>query len=190
MQTKEQKSEYARKWYQLNKERVVETGKNYREANKEKIAERQRKYNEANKEKIAKTGKNYREANKEITAARHRQYNEANKEKIAKTNRQYYETHLNNTIYLFELPNSKMYVGSTRRLDYRLSLHKRHLNEYPERTLYQAIQESGGWNSVKIHILMHDIPTKELRLQLEQFFINKIPNQLRLNDRSAVSLTR
>ena len=71
-------------WYlQINKEKIAEKNKQYREANKEKISKREKQYYEANKEKISKRKKKYNQDNREKRLKRQKQYREANKDKIA-----------------------------------------------------------------------------------------------------------
>ena len=83
------RSEYKRRYYKANKEKLNEKSSRYREANKEKIAAKSRKYYEANKEKILENDRKYREANKERIAERRKVYREANKEKIREARRKY-----------------------------------------------------------------------------------------------------
>jgi HNH endonuclease. len=54
-----------KKYYEKNKEQVLERQKKYREENKEQILEQNRKYYEENKEKVLKRKKKYREDNRE-----------------------------------------------------------------------------------------------------------------------------
>tara|TARA_R110001632_G_C11034290_1_gene382361 strand:+ start:55 stop:489 length:435 start_codon:yes stop_codon:yes gene_type:complete len=69
----EKKKEYQRKYYDVNKGKLNQKHKEYREANREKIKE----YYEANKEKA----KEYREANKEVISQKMREYRQTPKGK-------------------------------------------------------------------------------------------------------------
>jgi len=64
------RSEYYKEYYQKNKERLIEKGRNYRKQNKEKIAEQKRNYIKKNKERIQKYKKMYNQNNKE----KHKEY--------------------------------------------------------------------------------------------------------------------
>lgn len=98
-----------------------------------------------------------------------------------------YSTLNNHCVYLLELSDCRMYVGSTSHLNWRIRTHKRDSEESPDRLLYKAIRETGGWNQVKIHILMKDIPDKDLRIRLEQHFIDMVPDELSLNTQAAMA---
>ena len=50
---RKRRAEYARKYYQENKEKVLECHRKYRQENKEKVLECHRKYKQENKEKAA-----------------------------------------------------------------------------------------------------------------------------------------
>jgi len=93
----------------------------------------------------------------------------------------YRESHKNHCVYCIETSDHRMYVGSTDFLDQRICRHKNTSNIYPDWKIYQAIKETGGWESTKVHVLMKDIPCKELRLKLEHHFIDLVPKQLNLN---------
>jgi len=160
------------------------------EKRKQKARERTKKWYQSNKEKQSEYYRQYNKKNKEQRTEANRKYYTENKEKCLELVRQYKNKKLNHTVYLFELPDSRMYVGSTNFLNKRLSIHKQDFIRYPDRTLYQAIRETGGWDQVKVHTLMHDIPDEDLRFKLEQYFINKIPKELLLNSNNAVDSIR
>lgn len=67
--------------------RVAECQCRYYEANKEAVLEQKRQYYEANKEALTEQRRQYREANKEAVAERNRRYLEANKEAMAEKTR-------------------------------------------------------------------------------------------------------
>jgi hypothetical protein len=133
------------------------------------------------KEEKAEYSRRYREAHRVEMIEKKRHYNKNNKEKIAEYDREYKIKNINHKVYLLELPDNRMYVGSTNFLNKRLGIHKQDSRRHPDQLLYKAIKETGGWDQVKVHVLMHDIPDYQLRLKLEQHFINKIPEQLVLN---------
>jgi hypothetical protein len=174
---KKQKSrERTRKWALENKERI----KQYREINKEKIKNHKREYDRIhyseNSERFKGKVKKYRNENPEYMI----KYRDCNNDKIQSRRRDYYSENLNHCVYCFELPDSRMYIGSTSHIGWRLSAHKQDLKK-KDLKLYQAIRESGGWDSVKVHVLMHDIPDYQLRLKMEQHYLDMVPEQLSLN---------
>jgi len=68
--TKEERSEYRKRYRQENKEKIAAQQKRYRQENKEKFAAYQKKYQQANKEKFAAWQKKYQQKNLEKIAAR------------------------------------------------------------------------------------------------------------------------
>ena len=75
------RTEYKRKYYQDNKEKIAK----YRQDNKEKIVEYNKKYRQNNKEKKVEYDKKYRQDNKEKIA----KYRQDNKEKIVESLKKY-----------------------------------------------------------------------------------------------------
>jgi len=75
------RTEYKRKYYQDNKEKLAK----YRQDNKEKIVEYNKKYRQNNKEKKVEYDKKYRQDNKEKIA----KYRQDNKEKIVESLKKY-----------------------------------------------------------------------------------------------------
>ena len=75
------RTEYNRKYYQDNKEKLAK----YRQDNKEKIVEYNKKYRQNNKEKKVEYDKKYRQDNKEKIA----KYRQDNKEKIVESLKKY-----------------------------------------------------------------------------------------------------
>jgi hypothetical protein len=71
-----------KEYYEANKERISEKGRNYRESNTEMIKERKKKYYDENRDKVLKHKQEYYEANKEEKLEKRKQYYEANKEKM------------------------------------------------------------------------------------------------------------
>lgn len=95
---KQAQRERAKRWYQSNKERILEQLKQYRQANPDKVAEYQKQYYEANKEHILEQMKQYYRANTDKIAEYQKQYYEANADKIkeyretnAERKREYYK---------------------------------------------------------------------------------------------------
>ena len=98
--------ECRKKYYQANKEKILEYDKQYRQANKEKIKEyskkyyqankeKRKKYRQANKEKIKEQKKKYRQANKEKEKEQKKKYYQANKEKILEYSKKYCQDNRN-----------------------------------------------------------------------------------------------
>ena len=69
-----------KKYYEENKEKILERSKKYGEENKEYIKEYKKKYYEENKEKILERSKKYGEENKENIKEYQKKYREENKE--------------------------------------------------------------------------------------------------------------
>ena len=86
---KEKKNEYKRKYYQANKKRIMDSHKQYRQANKEKEQETSRKYYQANKKKIKEREAQYYQANKEKFAVYSKQYRQDNRERVKEGNKRY-----------------------------------------------------------------------------------------------------
>ena len=68
--SKEERKEYYKKWYQLNKEKMRENHAEYYKLNKEKKAE----YYRVNKEKRVEYNKKYKELNREKIREQNRKY--------------------------------------------------------------------------------------------------------------------
>lgn len=86
---KEYMKKYIRKYYQINKERILKHNKEYRIKNKEEIVIKSKQYREENKEKIYQSKKKYREKNKETLKKIKSKYYFSNKDKIQKLSRVY-----------------------------------------------------------------------------------------------------
>jgi len=97
----------------------------------------------------------------------------------SKRDKEYRRSISNHCVYLFELPDGKMYVGSTDLLTYRLNTH-RQKSKKTRSKLYEAINEV-GWQTVRVHILVKNIPNKKIRLSIEQYFVEMIPKNMLLN---------
>ncbi len=110
---KEQKSEYIRKRYQENREKILANAKQYREAHREQINESTRKRYHENPEKRRADAKQYSEAHKEQkseymhkryyenpekTRANARQYREAHREQINESARKWYQENREKTL--------------------------------------------------------------------------------------------
>jgi len=79
--------EKQQKYYEENKDKILEQKQNYREANKDKIKELLHNYYEENKDKILEQKQNYYDENKDKI----KNYREANKDKILKYQQNYRE---------------------------------------------------------------------------------------------------
>jgi len=84
--TKDEITEYIKKYYEENKEKLKEQKKIYNNEHKDKIREQQKIYNNEHKDKIKeqvkKYSKEYREINKDKIKDKKKEYREANKDKI------------------------------------------------------------------------------------------------------------
>jgi hypothetical protein len=87
---KDRRKATARKYYEANREKRIESATKWRAANPEKAQENARQYYETTREKqIAVTAK-WRAANPEKLAEQRRRYREANAEKVAGQAREYH----------------------------------------------------------------------------------------------------
>ncbi len=77
-QKREADKEYTKKYYDENRDKILEKQQKYYEENKDKILEQKQNYYDENKDKI----KNYREANKDKILKYQQNYREENKDKI------------------------------------------------------------------------------------------------------------
>lgn len=152
------------------------------EEQKKKKREYMRKWYEKNKERRREYNSKWRASNQEQL----KEYRKANRERHYEHQREYAKSQKKHCVYLLELPDCRMYIGSTNWLNHRLCVHRHNSNLYPDIRLYKAIAESGGWDNVRVRILMQDIPDEDLRLRLEQHFLDMIPDPLRLNTNEVI----
>jgi hypothetical protein len=89
--TKEQQSEYNKRYKAANKVAIAASNKKYRADNKEATLEYNKKYYQAHKEAILASQKKHYEANKEAVLERQKKYNADNKEHIAARTKKYYQ---------------------------------------------------------------------------------------------------
>ncbi len=124
--TKEERSEYNKKWYLKNKEKRIEQFKEYRINNKEKIKEyhdthkeeRKIRYSK-NKEKYKEKRKEYLKKNKERIKKQKKEYNLKNKEKIRKYSYEYKKNRLkNDTLFKSRLNISNLIRQSIKKYGY------------------------------------------------------------------------
>lgn len=88
---KEEPEKYKQKWYEENKEEILEKGKINYEENKEQKLEYQKQYAEDNKDKIKEQQNNYRDKNKEKLAAQKKIYRQQHKAEAAQANKEWRE---------------------------------------------------------------------------------------------------
>jgi len=83
----------------------------------------------------------------------------------------------------------KMYVGSTTEFLVRCTKHKNNCDD--ERTkdykVYKYIRENGGWDAFNMSVIeQRDDYEDEIELRKrEQFHLNRVPTEMRLNSRNA-----
>lgn len=82
-----------KEYYEDNKEEILEYKKIYREENKEKLVKWRKEHYQENREEILKKRKEYREKNKEIISEKQRIYIEENKERLLECYRKYNKKH-------------------------------------------------------------------------------------------------
>lgn len=80
-----------KQYYQENKDRFLQIGKQYREDNKENIKKMMKLWYEANKEDVLEKSKKYRQDNKEVIKQRKKDYADKNKDKVAAQQKRWYE---------------------------------------------------------------------------------------------------
>lgn len=80
-----------KKYYQENKETILEKHKEYREENKEQIKEIKKRYYQENKESILEYNKKYKEENKEQIKEKNKKYYETHKEEMSEKRQLYYQ---------------------------------------------------------------------------------------------------
>jgi hypothetical protein len=86
---KEKITDYKKKYRESSKEKISEYNARYREANIVDLLEYKKKYRECNKERLAEYNKRYHEINKEYLVDQMKHYREANKEYLAEQVRIY-----------------------------------------------------------------------------------------------------
>ena len=83
------KSEYRKKYYEANKDKIRENSRKYREENKDKIKEDGKKYYVENKDKKRDDVRKYYVENKDKIRDDRKKYREENKDKIRQHNKKY-----------------------------------------------------------------------------------------------------
>ena len=91
--------------------------------------EKNKKYYENNKEKIIEQKKKYRENNKEKIIEQNKKYCEDNKEKITERKKKHYENMPAGIYVIKNTVNDKIYIGCSTRLPQRWRDHKRTLKK-------------------------------------------------------------
>lgn len=79
---KENKAEYDKKYYELNRDKILKRQKEYRENNKDKIVNSKKEYRKNNRNKISEYSFNYRKENIIELCQYDKNYRENNKDKI------------------------------------------------------------------------------------------------------------
>jgi hypothetical protein len=74
--------QYQEKYYEQNREQLLEKQKQYQEQNQEQILEYKKQYREQNQEQLLEKQKRYREQNQEQLLEKQKQYYEQNREQI------------------------------------------------------------------------------------------------------------
>lgn len=113
---------------------------------------------------------------------------QTHKERVLENQRRYREAHRENVVYKLEIDRF-VYIGSTCDYADRISRHKTNLKSKEPALLYMAI-EKFGWDAVIVTVLERGLPDKHTRLCREQFYIDSIPADRRLNTRRAISKKR
>ena len=74
--------ENGKKYYEENREKLIEKTREYYESNKDKVCNYQKEYYEQNREKVQEQKRQYREVNQEYIKHYHEEYRKANREKL------------------------------------------------------------------------------------------------------------
>jgi len=82
--------EYHKKYYEENKETILEKNKKYRDDHKNERKEYIRKYYEENKDRISQYKKNYRIKNKKLLDEKSKKYQNENKNQMVEYQKKYY----------------------------------------------------------------------------------------------------
>lgn len=90
------RTEYTKKWYEENREIVLNKQSFFYKQNKDAVIKYQKQYHDMHKDKVKERMRNYYEQHKHDICDRARQYREENKEKIIQSNKQYREKHKSN----------------------------------------------------------------------------------------------
>lgn len=114
-QTKEERAEKDRIWYQNNRERVLQQQKEYIKQHKEETSARGKKWYNENKEKHKAWQKEWNEKHKEEQKEHDKKYREENKEEISRKKRAY-----DNQICLDPIKEKPCTLSALR---YRIRLH-------------------------------------------------------------------
>jgi hypothetical protein len=85
------RSEWAKQYYEDNKDYILQRNREYDKDHAEEISEYKKQYREENKEHISEREKQYRQEHKEERTAYEKQYREEHKEEMAEYQHQYYE---------------------------------------------------------------------------------------------------
>ncbi len=104
-ENREKLLEHQKKYRQENKEKVREKDKKYWQENREKILERKKKHYQENKEKIREHQKKYRQENREKLLERKKKHYQENREKLLEYYKKYQKNRYN-TDPLFKLRNN------------------------------------------------------------------------------------
>ena len=80
---------YKKNYAKLNSKKIKDKQKKYREENKDKIKQKRKLYYNLNKDKIKEKSKNYRKSNKEKTRIKDKIYQQSNRQKINANKRKY-----------------------------------------------------------------------------------------------------
>ena len=86
---KKSNREAERKYYEANREKILEKNRRYRAANREKLLEQKREVREANLAQFRERDRRYRAANPEVMRERYRRWKAANPAKVVENNRRY-----------------------------------------------------------------------------------------------------
>lgn len=134
--SEEEKLELAKKYREMNKEKIAEKNHKYYELNKENIndkrKDKRKEYYEQNKQEISEKKKMYREANKQkINEKKKRDY-QNNKEKINEKNRIYREANKDKLYEKFNCACGGKYTHEARTKHLKTNKHQTFINQQTE----------------------------------------------------------
>lgn len=155
-------SEYNKKYYQNNKEKIITQNKEYNKRNRDKIIKRYKNYYETNKDQILKHNKEYYQNNKDVILNNQKLYYEQNKEGVAKKQQNYYE-------------NNKARI-----LKYHQDYYQK--NKEKIRTYQKKWEKANKRKVIEFRKTYYEINKKEIRNRIDEWRKNN-PDRVRKNGR-------
>lgn len=87
----ELKKVLGQRYYEMNKDNILENNKKYRRENKDQISQKIKEWNEKHKDHVKERKKRYAEDNKELIREQRKQFREENRDRLNEESRRKYE---------------------------------------------------------------------------------------------------